>query len=111
MEDSATQLLYSDAVLSVFVTTLDTEDIRIAVVVLDRRTEAVDLNIIDVQFAHSIAKSVTALRLLADKGEIDFVVFCSAKTVFLAGADVKHEIHLTDFERLVTSRSVVTLKS
>ena len=92
-------VLHRDAFLSVFVVPLEEASVRIAVVVLER-TESASINIIDEGLALSLARSTFALRLLAQKACIDCVVICSAKQGnFLAGADIKFELRMTDYEK------------
>lgn len=90
-------ILHKDDLLSVFV--LPVEAIRIAVIMLDRKGSS-SVNIIDESLALSFARAITALRLLAEKGYVDCVVICSAKQGnFLAGADIKFELRLKEYEK------------
>lgn len=92
-------VLHRDAFLSVFVLPLEEASGRIAVVVLERKG-SVSLNIIDEGLALSLARSTFALSLLAQKAYVDCVVICSAKQGnFLAGADIKFELRMKDYER------------
>ena len=97
MATAEMDLLHEDDLLSVFV--LPVEAIRIAVILLDRKGSS-SVNIIDESFALSFARAITALRILAEKGFVDCVVICSAKHGnFLAGADIKFELRLTEYEK------------
>ena len=92
-------ILHTDAFLSVFVLPVEGTSIRIAAIMLDRKGSS-SVNIIDEGLALSFARATTALRLLSQKAYIDCVVICSAKQGnFLAGADIKFELRLTDYEK------------
>ena len=93
------EVLHRDDVLSVFVLPVEAASIRIAVIMLDRKGST-SVNIIDEGLALSFARAITALRLLAEKGYVDCVVICSAKQGnFLAGADIKFELRLTEYDK------------
>ena len=92
-------VLHTDAFLSVFVLPVKEAYIRIAVIVLDRKGSS-SVNIIDEDLALSFARAISALKLLAQKAYVDCVVICSAKQGnFLAGADIKLELRLTNYEK------------
>ena len=98
MVDTEVVVLHEDAVLRVFIVPLDEEGIQLAVINLDRESDtASSVNIIDEEFALSLARTVVVLTLLAREGSIDCVVICSSKeNSFVAGADIKYEIKLKD---------------
>lgn len=100
-------VLHTDDFLSVFVLPVQEVSIRIAVIMLDRKGSS-SLNIIDEGLALSFARAVAALRLLVEKGHVDCIVICSAKQGnFLAGADIKFELRLTEYEKLVQILSCI----
>ena len=98
MADTEVVVVHEDAVLRIFIVPLDEEGIQLAVINLDRESDtASSVNIIDEEFALSLARTVFVLAMLAQEGSIDCVVLCSSKeNSFIAGADIKYEIKMND---------------
>ena len=94
-------VVHEDAVLSLFIIPLDKENMHLAVINLDRESAtASSVNIIDEDFAQSMAKSLAALKLLALKEMIHCVIIVSSKNnSFIAGADIKYELRMKDEQK------------
>lgn len=68
--------------------------INIFVICLDKPNS--EVNIIDKEFALSLARALYHAKDKAESGELNLVVVCSAKQgSFLAGADIDHELKFT----------------
>lgn len=65
--------------------------INIFVICLDKPGS--EVNVIDKEFALSLARVLYHAKDKAESGELNLVVICSAKQgSFLAGADIEHEL-------------------
>ena len=65
--------------------------VNVFIITLDKKNSS--QNILDTALALELARAVRCAQLLCESGEIDVLVFCSGKKgIFLAGADIKHQM-------------------